>query len=112
GDVHRVNQGTAADVTASELVVVDTSEQTLHWTRGSEACGLALEAGCSHGCYDKVIVSGQTCVIEGQTLVLTDGLLESTAEGIPAGSVRVTMTWAVTASGAPVYVDHGLLAPH
>ena len=42
GDVHRVNQMTNADVTAPELVVVDASEQTLHWTRGSALTSFAV----------------------------------------------------------------------
>jgi len=111
GDVHRVDQASSADVAASATVTINSNASQLTWSRGSEMCDLQLETGqCSHGCYDKVILSGQTCTIEGQTLVLVSGLLESQLADIPDNGIRMTMTWAATADGTPRYVDSGVLA--
>jgi len=110
GDVLRVDQGSGDGVTRPEEWIIDVQARTLHRTRGSEACDLDLEGpDCSQGCYNKVVLAGQACTIDGQTLILQSGLLESQSSDIPDGGIRITMTWGASANGEAEIVDTGLL---
>jgi hypothetical protein len=101
GSIEREDVATSAKTTLDERWEIDEAAGTLDRTRGSEQCTLSIERGsCSHGCFDKVILAGQTCTLDGVPLVLLDGLMET------AGGTRdanVTLTWA-TAPGDPTEV--------
>jgi hypothetical protein len=101
GSIERDDVATSVKTTVDESWDVDETAGTLDRTRGNEHCTLSIERGtCSHGCYDKVILAGQTCTLDGVPLVLLDGLMET------AGGTRdanVSLSWA-TAPGDPAEV--------
>ena len=112
GDVLRVNEISGEGTARREIWTLDTQTRTLHRSRGKEQCDLDLEGpDCSQGCYNKVVLAGQACVIDGHTRILQAGLLESQSVDIPDDDIRVTMTWSSSAGGDTEVADQGILAP-
>lgn len=108
GDIERANVGTGTAVTLAEKWQINDRADRLDRTRGTETCTLTLETGtCSRGCFDKVVLAGQPCVIDGRTLVLLEGYLSE--EGAGDGVADVSMSWAVTGTGAPEIIETGTL---
>jgi len=101
GSIDRDVLATSTMTTLDERWDIDEAAGTLDRMRGSEHCTLSIERGeCSHGCFDKVILAGQTCTLDGVPLVLLEGLMET------AGGTRdatVSLSWA-TAPGDPAEV--------
>lgn len=111
GEVERREVSGESGTLVSESWTLDTVKASASRTRGSERCDLTLERdSCSRGCYDKVILSGQRCDIDGRSLVLKEGYFESTKAEIPRGSIKVTLHWSSTEEGDAEIVDQGLLA--
>src|SRR5262249_20085927 len=72
----------ATDVKTShdEVWQIHEAAGSLDRTRGAEQCTLALERGtCSRGCFDQVILAGQSCTLDGVSLVLLEGYMSTTA---------------------------------
>jgi hypothetical protein len=101
GSIEREDVANSAKATLDESWDIDEAAGTLDRTRGNEHCTLSIERGtCSQGCFDKVILAGQTCTLDGVPLVLLDGLMQT------AGGTRdaaVSLSWA-TAPGDPAEV--------
>lgn len=108
GDIERANVTTGAAVTLAETWKINGPADRLDRTRGAETCALMLETGtCSRGCFDKVVLAGQSCAIDGRTMVLLEGYLSE--EGAGDGIAEVSMSWAITATTAPEIIETGTL---
>lgn len=108
GDITRTDQTTQQATTVAETWEVDDEAATLVRVRGTERCNLELDPGCPDGCFTQTIEPGQTCTVEGQTLVIMMGTLNDNSVGTPQ-SGEATVTWGLTVEGPPLFVDSGEL---
>lgn len=107
GTIERSDVVSGAKRLASERWEIDQAAATLDRVRGSERCHFELERDCSRGCYHKVILPDQSCVLDGAPLVLLDGDIEATDPAPP--TVAVTLRWAETPEDTVQVTEFGTL---
>jgi hypothetical protein len=107
GSIERDDVATSAKTTLDERWEIDEEAGTLDRTRGSEQCTMNIERGeCSRGCYDKVILAGQTCMLDGASLVLLDGFMATNGGSRDAS---VMLMWASAPGGTTGVIETGTM---
>jgi len=107
GDIERMTVASGVTLSTHEQWHIHDAE--LDRVRGSESCTLVVEQGtCSRGCYDKVILAGQSCMIDGRTLVLIEGYL-SWQGSSARDKADASLSWAASAGATPEIVETGVL---